>query len=331
MDLAAAKAAAAAVAARVVRRRRRPPRPAAPELSPAQQREGSIPGDRRRRRLVVSCLVVAAGATRLRGRGGPRAVAVVDPLVACPGAHAADAPPSSWRVRWAFQGQEVLRHIAAALGPGAPVVLTFGTLLHEVRNGTAGSPSVCPDVDDKDFDVAVFPRHFPQVLALKDEIKEKFGWNVDWGDPRMKPRLYVTIYPDGHNEWDTYQIDVYGFTYNRTTDLIHFPWDRITVARDVFLPVRRHKTVFGREGEDPTTTGGGAPPPHLYLPYDPPCLLANLYGADYMTPAKGPTTQANWGTRNGRPAYHNPRCTPSLTASEQHALEEQLGLLRTTS
>ena len=64
--------------------------------------------------------------------------------------------------------------------------------------------------------------------------------------------------------------------------------------------------------------------PAYYMPYNPHCLLTNIYGYDYMTPKSGPTSQAKYGGEHGRPAYGNPQCNSTLSMLEQDELERQL-------
>ena len=100
----------------------------------------------------------------------------------------------------------------------------------------------------------------------------------------------------------------------------------VTIARNAFLPVRKHKLIVSQnEGETMATTNDDNSP-GFYMPYDPPCLLANVYGMDFMTPKKGASSQATWGTENGRPAHDNPKCNYTLTASEKEELARQLEL-----
>lgn len=253
------------------------------------------------------------------------------------------------KYRALLQTEEVLAYLISRLDEiDAPVTLMYGTMLREYRNGTSG-PCLIPDHDDKDFDVAVFPNHFKYVLMLEDEIRRLFNWKF-WYSDMTKGRMYVMMkdaavpYQGGH-----YQIDVYGFQC-KDDDVghIYFPWDMVTIASDGFLPVKKHKLVkevvssFSRNTTTTTNADNRTRTttvvttddrrrrrPGFYMPNDPPCLLSNIYGSDYMTPKKGSSSQAKWGTENGRPAYDNPRCSDSdghteLTPHERDELEVQM-------
>ncbi|KAL7527237.1 hypothetical protein ACHAWF_002152 [Thalassiosira exigua] len=222
---------------------------------------------------------------------------------------------------WVQAGRIVAHLISRLHEMGAPVILMYGTLLYEHRNGTDHGLCLRLNTRDKDFDVAVFRSHFEFVMGLKYEIREKFGWEAaSNGD--MEQRLYVTFWP-GERWPPQFQVDVYGFHCNMTQDLIKFPWDEVDVARDAFLPVKRHKSIWLEEGKGNGTVGG-QPLPRFYVPHDPPCLLENIYGPDYMTPKSGATSQAKWGTVHGRPAHGNPECRSNLTSSERDELDWQL-------
>lgn len=223
--------------------------------------------------------------------------------------------------------EEVLGFIITKLDEiDAPVTLMFGTALHEFRNGTGG-PCLRPKYNDKDFDIAVFPEHFRYITTFQTEILHKFGWQFMLND-RRRQKLFTTIQPVAPMG-EYFQIDIYGFFCNESNDLIFFPWDMVTIARNTFLPLRKHKlilpqnsTVIGATNATGTSTYRNNP--GFYMPYDPPCLLQNIYGSDYMTPKSGTSSQAKWGSVNGRPAYDNPKCNSTLTTFEKHDLERQL-------
>jgi len=231
-------------------------------------------------------------------------------------------PPSlkSEKYEKVLQAQEILAYIMTKLNDiDAPVILMYGTMLHEFRNGT-DEPFVSLNFQDKDFDIAVFPEHYRSILSFQDEIQAKFGWKIGYTED-MKNRSMAAIYNPEMKKWK-YQIDVYGFRCSKTNDLILFPWDNITIARNSFLPVRKHKPPIS-SNENSTDNKSN---PVFYIPHNPPCLLNNIYGSDYMTPKTGRSTQAKWGTKHGRPAHGNPECDSTLTTSEQQDLERQLAL-----
>ena len=64
-----------------------------------------------------------------------------------------------------LQSEEIVAYIVTKLDEiGAPVTPWFGSMLHEFRNGTG--PCVHPNARDKDFDLAVFPQHFPFIKYM---------------------------------------------------------------------------------------------------------------------------------------------------------------------
>ena len=200
---------------------------------------------------------------------------------------------------------------------GAPVSLMYGTMLHEYRNGTG--PCVQANFNDKDFDIAVFAQHFPLVLAMADDIEKKFGWKLKPGNV-FKERLFMVFLPSNqHKAGKGHQIDVYGFEIHRPSNgLIYFPWDEVTVAMDAFLPLEKHKMPAYDDGTSREVfLSSGEERPHFYMPFNPSCLLANMYGADFMTPKKGHFIR--------KVAYDDPNCVQmKLTSAQQQELERQL-------
>ena len=231
------------------------------------------------------------------------------------------------------QAQDILSYIITKFHEiDAPIILMYGTMLYEYRNSTPGDACLHINGNDKDFDIAVFPKHWEYIADyLSVEIQSKFGWKW-WTDARARPRLFGTIYYPGQGipKNKIHMIDVYGFQCNSTSDVIKFPWDVVTIARDSFLPVQRHKTIPLPRGEENnsnnthTTSEIANDTPAYYMPYNPHCLLTNIYGYDYMTPKSGPTSQAKYGGEHGRPAYGNPQCNSTLSMLEQDELERQL-------
>lgn len=219
------------------------------------------------------------------------------------------------------QAETVLAFIISKLDEiNAPSTLIFGTALHEYRNGT-DTPCLRPKYQDKDFDMAVFPEHYNYILTFESEIREKFDWRFKHS-VRSRGMLFSTIEPaHKHSSLEYFQIDVYGFLCNATNDRIFFPWDRVTIARDALLPLRKHKLIPSNNATNETQSVNH---PGFWMPYDPPCLLHNIYGSDYMTPKSGASSQAKFGGLNGRPAYDNPKCNKTLTKFDQHELERQL-------
>ena len=213
-----------------------------------------------------------------------------------------------------FKAEYVTAYIVKKLSKiGAPVSLMYGTLLHEYRNGTG--PCVRANFKDKDFDIAVFAQHFPHVLAMADNIKKEFGWKLKFVN---KERLVLILLPPNQLRVSVgSQIDVYGFECNRPSKvLIHFPWDRVTVAMSAFLPLSKHKLPAYDDTSRKVSTPGGERP-YFHMPFNPPCLLANLYGADFMTPRKGHLIR--------QVAYDDPECVRmTLTLAQEEELKRQL-------
>ena len=139
---------------------------------------------------------------------------------------------------------EIMRFIVQRLRSiGAPVAITYGTLLHEYRNNT-DNPCFVPRYNDKDIDLTVFEKHFDVVLNLDDELRSLFGWGIALSHPG---RLFLDIAPvDKKSELDfrtavndegtpTLKIDVYGFRCNVPNGKLHFPWDNVTVSIDSYF------------------------------------------------------------------------------------------------
>ncbi|KAK1743924.1 hypothetical protein QTG54_005521 [Skeletonema marinoi] len=223
---------------------------------------------------------------------------------------------------------------------GAPVTLMYGTMLREFRNGTK-TGCLRPDYQDKDFDIAVSPQHFHYIYGLRDELKQMFNTSLMF-NMNLRERMFTSI-PTNNKQ---FKIDVYGYECKKEEGLIYFPWDMITIAMDSFFPVRRHKRILPFEeqflahtqsnatiattglNENNTTTtethAGGYNAPAFYLPNNPPCLLENIYGVDYMTPRTGKEVQAKYGTSQGRLAHGNPICNLSLSPYYQQEFERQM-------
>ena len=204
------------------------------------------------------------------------------------------------------QAQKVVAHIIKRLE--APVSLMYGTLLHEFRNGT--SPCVQYNLRDKDFDIASFENYFYHITNMTNEIEKIFGWKVKYLN---KDRLFLMLVPGDQRKatnWnydkDSFQIDVYGFKLNYPEKgLIHFPWDKVTVATNVFLPLVKHKMIANDKKN------------YLYRPFNTSCLLPNLYGLDFMTPKKGKFLRQT--------AYGNPVCDESASLlSDEERVELSL-------
>jgi len=195
-----------------------------------------------------------------------------------------------------------------AVNIGAPVTLMYGTLLQEFRNGTK-TGCLRPDYQDKDFDIVVSPKHFNYIMLLRDELKQKFDVSLVF-DSQTRKRLFVSMIMNNKQ----FQIDVYGFECKKEEGLIFFPWDLVTIAMGSFFPVRKHKRIlpfenftdFTLPSTTTTHTSEYNAPTFYAVPNDPPCLLENIYGPDYMTPKTGKKAQAKYGTSQGRLAHGTP-------------------------
>ena len=137
---------------------------------------------------------------------------------------------------------------------------------------------------------------------MADDIQKKFGWKLHHVS---EEKLFLIFLPSGLKiSGKAHQIDVYGFECNRPSKgLINFPWDNVTVSMNAFLPLMKHKKIPAEQQ-------------HFYVPFNPPCLLANMYGGDFMTPKKGHFIREI--------AYDDPKCGVHITLAQHHELERQL-------
>ena len=171
---------------------------------------------------------------------------------------------------------EVLHFIFDRLDQvGAPVAITWGTLLHEFRNGTG--PCVVPRADDKDFDITVFEEHFKMIYDMRGEIQSKFGFY-----PKVRPgKLFMILQSPGQSKPGSgFQIDIYGFQWDHSNGLVYYPWDDVAVQMNLLLPFVKHKAL----PIDAMPSSNASRPLYHHRPFNPGCLLANEYGPDFMTP-----------------------------------------------
>ncbi len=211
--------------------------------------------------------------------------------------------------------EKVMQYIIEKLDTiGAPVSLMYGTLLHEYRNGSG--PCVQLHSYDKYFAIALFEMHFYEFAAVSKEIKEIFNWDIRY---IQKKDLFMILAPPSQKAGKGFQINVYGFKSNHPRKgLMYFPWDKVTVSMDAFLPIVKYKTiVYDDDVAMKLKTEGDRHRLYYYIPFDVPCLLSNMYGPDFMTPQKGLFIR--------RAAYDNPICDArECTVAEQKELERQL-------
>lgn len=186
-----------------------------------------------------------------------------------------------------YKAQEVMKYLITKLNTiGAPVSFMYGTLLHEYRNGTG--PCVQPNLYDKDFDIALFEPHFYAVQAVSDEMKQSFDWEIRFINEQ---RLFMILTPATRTDrisGKPFQIDVYGFKCNNPRPgLIYFPWNKVIVSMDAFLPIVKHKTIAYDEYAPTKLRVLDDQLLYYHTSFNVPCLLANVYGQDFMTPKKG--------------------------------------------
>ena len=116
-------------------------------------------------------------------------------------------------------------------------------------------------------------------------------------------------------------IDVYGFDCNLMDNIVWWPWDKVTMRLDSTLPIKEHtrtmnwnNTVFAMSTNDTRISK-----PVLYMPSDPACYLANIFGDDFRIPKKTKFFRHN--------ATDLPVCkTSALDATEKLEFMRQLML-----
>ena len=146
---------------------------------------------------------------------------------------------------------------------------------------------------DKDFDLLVLPEDFPKLFGLIDDIKAKFGWKVLL---RNDKRLFLMFAPRDLVRHSTgFQIDIHSFHRNYPKEgLLHFPWDKVTFEMDLFFPLVKYKSIalpdFGVTMNE-TFDADSPVSVHYHMPANVPCLLAKMYGDDFMTPKPGKGNQ----------------------------------------
>ena len=221
------------------------------------------------------------------------------------------------------EGEQIVAFIVTELHKyNVPVTLLFGTALHEYRNGTGNC--IHPYFKEDDFDMGVFQEHFHYIVLMIPEIEKRFGWEVQYGcHPRWRDNMLV-ILPPGQTRKRGFQIDIYGFKANQPRDgLIDFEWDDVRVDSNAFLPLLKYKSVL-TSNENATDDSI----PHFYMPFNLPCYLANLYGADFMTPKRGFKMKQNViPCVDHSDRFGNPPCSRWLTVPQKDELGRQLGFL----
>ena len=221
---------------------------------------------------------------------------------------------SKMQFKRVLEAEHVVAYIVREMDKmGAPVSFMFGSVLHEYRNGTGNCVEF--NMRDKDVDIIVLPEDFPKLFGLIDDIKAKFGWKVML---RNDKSLFLMFAPLDLQTYGTgFQIDIYSFHRDYPKEgLLHFPWDGVTFEMDLFFPLVKYKSIaspdFGvtmnetaneiaRSNSTHSTSDANSPVPvpvsvHYHMPANVPCLLAKMYGDDFMTPKPGRGNQG-FGTR----------------------------------
>jgi len=88
---------------------------------------------------------------------------------------------------------------------------------------------------------------------------------------------------------------------------------------DALLPFVKYKTIPYDNAKN--ITNSKQHQQCVHMPYNPKCLLENLYGIDFMIPRKG---RVNSDGGDPRHVYNRPKCEQLLSSAEQKELERQL-------
>lgn len=189
------------------------------------------------------------------------------------------------------KANEILAYITETINEqfSAPVAIVWGTMLHEYRNGSG--PCIMLNFDDKDVDILVFPKQFQMILAMDEYIRATWGWRIhtEYKDLQF---LYIRPMNDNrikrsHNPF-IFQIDIYSFICNHEESMLEFPYDIFKWPMNGFLPLVPYKTIMidwnhnmtERSKQDDKLTKKI----YMHTPFDPKCLLNNMYGRDFMIP-----------------------------------------------
>jgi hypothetical protein len=89
-----------------------------------------------------------------------------------------------------------------------------------------------------------------------------------------------------------FQIDIYSFMCDLEGSMLQFPYDNFKLPMKGFLPLIPYKTIMidwknYRSNNDTASVAvanQGTKETYLHIPFDPTCLLSNMYGRDFMTP-----------------------------------------------
>lgn len=230
------------------------------------------------------------------------------------------------KIRRYQEAQNVIHYITKKLEEkGAPLILKYGTVLHEFRAGVEGQ--FVPNIKDKDLDIGVFSRHFHFIRDMLPKIEELFGWKPDAHLVRVRKKLIIVLLPydlTEHGSLDGFQIDIYGFHCDLEKNIAWWPWDRQRFRLDATLPLKAHTRIanrimsdtngwVGRQNLNSTEISNHI----LYIPSDTACYLENLYGHDFRDPMDTKFYRQN--------AYDDPVCnTPTHDATEKLEFMRQI-------
>ena len=227
-----------------------------------------------------------------------------------------------------LEGKRILHYIVTTLHEvGVPVVLLYGTALYEYRNGT--TLCIQPSWTDDDFDIGVFREHFHYVVLMLNDIQRIFGWRTVYGlkvvNNEHNKDSFITLLPPNTRVKKGFQIDIYGMHVNHPAPgLVDFTWDKQVHDASFFFPLRKHKPIFFPPGYSGPADADDLPV--VYVPFDMPCYLENLYGPGYMTPTKEKSGDVNPNlTKVGRPY-----CDKVLSPADVVEKERQMALLNRT-
>jgi len=223
------------------------------------------------------------------------------------------------------KAEEIIAYIVTKLHKfDAPVVLLFGTALHEHRNGTGNC--VQPYFKEDDFDIGVFRHHFHYVVLLMDEIEEKFGWKGHYADRGSWKDTFLYFAPPKQRVKGGFQVDIYALKVDQPREgLIDFDWDKIRIDKHSLLPLVKHKPVVS---SNETAAAADGSVPSYYMPYNLHCYLTNLYGKTYMTPQPGKKAGGSKGTNGNK--YNRPPCGRELSGPDAVELERQMSFANKT-
>ena len=161
---------------------------------------------------------------------------------------------------------------------GAPVILKWGTALHEFRSGA--EHNFVPLFYDKDIDIALFPRHFPLIFNFSDTRMKNMKEDINNLGGRY--RFVVQGRKKGillfKNQRSSIQIDIYSFQCRLANNTIRYPWDKVTMRPETLLPVKPATRLSGVKSWNPNHV--------MYMPNDSACYLENIFGPDFRIPMK---------------------------------------------